>query len=79
MEEHDFGWALLKLRQGFRVYREGWNGKEMYLKLQIPDAKSKMTFAYPYFTIPNCEEGTRLIPYSPTIVDIMSDDWELVE
>lgn len=74
-----FGVALEHLKKGLKVARHGWNGKGMCLELQVPDEHSKMTFPYPYFTIPNCEEGTRLIPYSPTIVDIMSEDWQIVE
>lgn len=79
MRKRDFGYALDNLKLGKKVAREGWNGKGMYLKLQVTNEHSKMTFDYPYFTIPNCEEGERLIPYSPTIVDIMSDDWSVVE
>jgi|FLOH01.1.fsa_nt_gi hypothetical protein len=73
----DFGWAIQAIKRGEKVCRSGWNGKGMFLELQVPDFRSKMTFPYPYFTIPNCEEGTRLIPYAPTIVDIMSEDWEI--
>lgn len=73
-----FGTAIEYLKLGRKVARKGWNGRRMFLELQVPDENSKMTFAYPFFTIPNCEEGTRRIPYAPTIVDIMSEDWELL-
>ena len=34
MEEgFDFGEALKRLRDGKKVYREGWNGRGMYLRL----------------------------------------------
>ena len=74
-----FGAALehIKADSNCRMSREGWNGKGMYLKMQRPDENSFMTFPYPYFTIPECEEGTRRIPYNPTLVDIMSEDWEI--
>lgn len=31
-----FGWALRQLREGCRVLRRGWNGKDMYLTLIMP-------------------------------------------
>ena len=36
----DLGWALLQLKSGHKVRREGWNGKGMYLWL-MPAAKVK--------------------------------------
>ncbi len=54
-----FGHAIEAMRKGYKVARSGWNGKGMFLSLQVPDENSKMTFPYPYFTIPECEEGTR--------------------
>lgn len=37
-----FGAAIEKLKQGLKVTRKGWNGKGMYLMLQVPDKNSKM-------------------------------------
>ena len=42
------GWAVDRMRAGERVCRSGWNGKNMYLELQVPDAHSKMTEPYVY-------------------------------
>ena len=39
----DFGEALKVLKGGGKVQRAGWNGKGMWLMLQVPDAHSKMT------------------------------------
>jgi len=75
----NFGLAVEAMKKGMKVTRMGWNGKGMVLSLQLPGQNSEMTFPYPYFTIPGCEEGERKIPYCPTIVDIMSDDWIIVE
>ena len=77
IENMTFGGALehIKADSGCRMSRAGWNGKGMFLKMQRPDEHSFMTFPYPYFTIPGCEEGIRRIPYNPTLVDIMSEDW----
>lgn len=30
-EEHNFGWALQKLKEGFKVSRSGWNGKGVWI------------------------------------------------
>ena len=45
-ETRDFGWALSKLRCGWPVRRRGWNGKGIFIKLQVPDEHSKMTSPY---------------------------------
>ena len=39
----NFGQAIEALKQGKKVARAGWNGKNMHLELQRPDAHSKMT------------------------------------
>ena len=44
----DIGSAVRALREGKRVARAGWNGRDMYLKLQVPDAFSKMSLPYVY-------------------------------
>jgi len=71
MEDRDFGWAIRRLKNGFRVQRLGWNGKGMYLELQIPDAHSKMTLPYIYmFTA----QGDR-VPWLASQTDMLSNDW----
>ncbi len=48
MKNWSFGSALSALRDGARMAREGWNGKGMYIALQVPDSDSKMTLPYIY-------------------------------
>ena len=55
----NFGQALEHLKQGGAVARAGWNGKGIWLELQVPDANSKMTLPYIYFNYP-------VTPASPT-------------
>ena len=74
-----FGLAIEAVKIGKKITRKGWNGSGMFLELQVPDEHSKMAFPYPYFTIPGCDEGVRRIPYNPTIVDIMSEDWDILK
>lgn len=45
------GWAIKEMQNGQKVARSGWNEKNMYLKLQVPDANSKMTLPYVYICI----------------------------
>lgn len=47
-ETQDFGWTLNKLRCDWSVRRRGWNGKGVFIKLQVPDEHSKMTSPYIY-------------------------------
>ena len=72
---HDIGWAVDKLREGFRVCRSGWNGKGMWLHVQLPDEHSRMT--EPYVYMKNAQGG--LIPWLASQGDLLAEDWELVE
>ncbi len=71
MEYRDFGWALNQLRAGNDVYREGWNGKGLWLSLQRPDEHSKMTLPYVYLNYP---EGAR-VPWLASQTDMLAEDW----
>lgn len=85
-----FGHALVKLKQGFKVARAGWNGKGMFVYL-VPAA------SYPVQTgaaKSHFGEGA-LVPYRaylalkttdddvatwvPSCSDVLADDWTLVE
>ena len=77
-ETLDFSWALRALKDGCRVARKGWNGSGMHLEVQNPDSNSKMTHPYLFMSIPECREGTRLLPWQPAQVDIFAEDWMVV-
>jgi len=74
MAETTIGWAVEQLRNGFRVCRSGWNGKGMWLKLQVPDALSKMTLPYVYM---HTAQGD-LVPWLCSQTDLLATDWEIV-
>lgn len=83
-KKKDFGWALSCLRKGKAVARKGWNGKGIYIKLQTPDANSKMTLPYIYIVTnglvtdnPNAPKGT--VPWLASQTDMLAEDWEIVE
>ena len=70
----DFGDAINALRSGLKVARTGWNGKNMWLELQVPDAHSKMTLPYIYmFTA----QGD-LVPWLASQSDMLAADWQVV-
>ena len=77
----NFEEALEALKTGKRACRSGWNGKGMWLKLQTPDANSKMTLPYIYIEYPvghpAYPNGSR-VPWLPSQTDLLSKDWEYV-
>jgi hypothetical protein len=67
----DFGQALLELKDGVRVARDGWNGKDMYVELQVPDEQSKMRRPYLFMRPVDGD----LVPWVASQSDILADDW----
>jgi len=76
-----FGEAIIALKAGRKVARQGWNGKGMWLALQVPDANSKMTLPYVYIEYPlghiAYPEGSR-VPWLASQTDMLAEDWEVV-
>jgi Protein of unknown function (DUF2829) len=70
-----FSTALVFLKEGKRLQRSGWNGKGMWLALQVPDAHSKMSLPYVYMkTVDN-----KLVPWLCSQTDMLAEDWQIVE
>jgi len=67
----NFGQALAVLKDGGKVAREGWNGKDQWVMVQFPDGNSKMT--EPYFYLKNAQGG--IIPWLPSQGDTFAEDW----
>ena len=70
---YDFGWAIKELKNGNKLGRLGWNGKNMYIKLQRPDKDSKRKRAYIFMETAKFS----LIPWLPTQADMLADDWRI--
>lgn len=75
----DFGTALKALESGASVFRTGWNGKGLWLSLQVPDDHSKMTLPYIYLNYPasgagDYPEGAR-VPWLASQTDLLAKDW----
>lgn len=72
--EHDFGKAINALKAGKRVARKGWNGKNMYLEIQLPDENSEMTLPYIYVYTADGQ----LVPWLASQTDVLSIDWGIL-
>lgn len=70
----DFSQALEWLKTGNRLARDGWNGKGMWIEIQMPDAGSKMTLPYIYMKTAD----NQLVPWLASQTDIMANDWTIV-
>lgn len=68
---NDFSWAILALKNGHRVSRDGWNGNGMWLEAQFPDAGSKMGLPYIYMST----VMGNLVPWLASNTDLFADDW----
>jgi len=71
MESNGIGWAVKQMRNGSKVARLGWNGKDMYLALQVPDEHSKMSLPYVYI---KTVDG-KLVPWLCSQTDLLAMDW----
>ena len=71
----DFSAALLQLKCERKVARTGWNGKGMWIEIQVPSLGSKMTLPYIYMKT----AYDNLVPWLASQTDILAADWEVVE
>lgn len=67
----NFGQAIEALKVGRRVQRVGWNGKGMWLELQVPDEHSKMTLPYIFMSTVDGD----LVPWLASQTDMLAEDW----
>lgn len=72
----NIGEAVEAMQEGAAVRREGWNGAGMFVKLQVPDANSKMSEPYVYLVHPDKEV---VIPWLCSQADLLASDWRLVD
>lgn len=68
----NFGQVLQGLKEGEHFNRDGWNGKDMWIHLQSPDANSKMNRPYIYMRAVNGE----LVPWVASQSDLLAEDWQ---
>ena len=79
-EAMTFGLALECLKKGMHVCRAGWNGKGMWLELQLPDKHSKMTLPYVFLNYPADAQNTpgARVPWLASQTDMLAEDWRIV-
>ena len=83
----NFSKALEKIKSGLKMFRSGWNGKNMYIELQNPDLNSKMTLPYLFMNYPSkpASESAPLnhinarVPWLASQTDILSEDWVILD
>jgi len=82
MEPADFGYALKLLRLGKRARRRGWNGRGIFIELQVPDENSKMTHPYIFIDTTglqtdNQDAPKNRVPWLASQTDMLAADWEV--
>lgn len=82
MHENGIGWAVDQLRDGARIRREGWNGKDMWLALeqadQWPPEEGYGGAKWLPFIVMYTAQGD-FVPWLASQTDILALDWERVE
>lgn len=69
-----FSIALERLKNGDKVARAGWNGKNMWINMQVPDAHSKMTLPYIYMFTADKQQ----VPWLCSQTDMLAEDWGII-
>jgi len=78
-----FGDALVYLESGHKVARKGWNGKGIFIELQIPTELSKMTSPYLFINTAGLQTNNEfaprsLVPWLASQTDVLAKDWEVL-
>ena len=80
-DEMSFSHALEAVKQGKKIARKGWNGKNMWIELQAPYEQSEMSLPYLYIEYPAGHpaypQGSR-VPWLASQTDMLADDWFIV-
>ena len=66
-----FGVAIIAAKEGKKIHRLGWNGKDQWDALQVPDENSKMGLPYLYIST---VDG-KLVPWLASQTDMLCEDW----
>jgi hypothetical protein len=85
----DFSGALVSLKAGYRVQREGWNGKDMFIFLVQGSTfevnRAPLTQFYPEGTVieyhPHVDMKTadgQIVPWLCSQTDMLAEDWRTI-
>ena len=83
---HDFGWALTQLKNGYKVCRQGWNSKKMFIFLvegsEFKVNRPPLLGIYPEGTeikyqshIDMKTAQDTIVPWLASQSDILAQDW----
>lgn len=84
-DTYDFGTAIGFLKDGMKVAREGWNGKDQFLvyidpynneQFKLTEEMPLGTF-YPYIAIKT--NYNAIVPWLASQTDMLAEDWVVVE
>ena len=83
-EQLNFGEAIEALKQGKRTARKGWNGKGIFIELQVPTELSKMTSPYIYIDTTGLQTDNEnapksLVPWLASQTDMLAEDWVILD
>ncbi len=67
---------LPHLKKGSKVIRKGWPGAELYVRL-VGESEYNGNKLNPYFLIN--VEGEGYTMFTPTVCDLLADDWDIVD
>lgn len=67
--------VLPRLKGGEKIIRKGWGGAEVYVKY-VPETTLDGIAMNPYFVINVTGEGYTM--FTPTVCDILAEDWDIV-
>lgn len=65
--------ALKSALEGKKIRMQQWNS-DVFISIQVSNKNSKMTARYLYVT-----SRFGLVPWIPTQIEILSDQWEIYE
>jgi len=79
----NFGLAIEELKKGNKVARRGWNGKGIFIELQLPDEYSKMTHPYIFIDTTglktnNPDAPKDRVPWLASQTDMLAENWYVI-
>jgi len=77
----DFGEAIEALKAGKKVYRKGWNGKDMFIELSeitedVYTLKCGLVCGRHNYIYMKTADNM-LVPWTASQTDILAEDWEI--
>ena len=72
-----FGEAFKEMCDGRRAHRPGWNGKGMWVATQWPPEGAKIQHPYLYLSTTS-GKFSKLVPWTPSQLDLFATDWEIL-